>query len=88
MLYSCRHRRNVDTEKGDKTGMAAKISVYLSDEVDRDMKLLARHENIKITELVNRALKMYIDSKAAELEFAKKQEQEREEFDRQRNGGV
>ena len=63
--------------------MAAKISVYLSDEVDRDMKLLARHENIKITELVNRALKMYIDSKAAELEFAKKQEQEREEFDRQ-----
>ena len=63
--------------------MAAKISVYLSDEVDRDMKLLARHENIKMSELVKRALKLYIDSKAAELEFAKKQEQEREEFDRQ-----
>ena len=68
--------------------MAAKISIYLSDEVDRDMKLSARHENIKITELVNRALKLYIDNKAAELEFAKKQEQEREEFARQRNGGV
>ena len=54
--------------------MAAKISVYLADEVDRDMKLLARHESIKITELVNRALKMYINSKTAELEFAKKQE--------------
>ena len=66
--------------------MAAKISIYLPDETDRDMKLLARHENIKITELVNRALKMYIDNKAPELEFAKKQEQEREEFDRQRNG--
>ena len=66
--------------------MAAKISVYLSDETDRDMKLVARHENIKITELMNRALKMYIDSKSAELDFAKKQEQEREEFDRQRNG--
>ena len=65
--------------------MAAKISIYLSDEVDRDMKLLARHENIKITEFVNRALKLYINSKAAELEFAKKQELEREEFTRQRN---
>ena len=63
--------------------MAAKISVYLADEVDHDMKLLARHENIKITELVNHALKMYINSKTAELEFAKKQEQEREEFTRQ-----
>ena len=66
--------------------MAAKISVYLSDETDHNMKLLARHENIKMSELVNRALKMYIGSKAAELDFAKKQEQEREEFDRQRNG--
>ena len=66
--------------------MATKISIYLPDETDRDMKLLARHENIKITELVNRALKLYIDNKAAELEFAKKQEQEREEFNRQRNG--
>ena len=63
--------------------MAAKISVYLADEVSRDMKLLARHESIKITELVNRALRMYINSKTAELEFAKKQEQEREEFTRQ-----
>ena len=63
--------------------MASKISVYLADEVDRDMKLLARHESIKITELVNRALRMYINSKTAELEFAKKQEQEREEFTRQ-----
>ena len=63
--------------------MAAKISVYLSDEVDRDMKLLARHENIKITKLVNRALKLYIDNKAPELEFARKQEHEREEFTRQ-----
>ena len=27
--------------------MAAKISIYLPDETDRDMKLLARHENIK-----------------------------------------
>ena len=65
--------------------MAAKISIYLPNETDRDMKLLARHENIKMSELVKRALKMYIDNKAAELEFAKKQEQEREEFDRQRN---
>ena len=63
--------------------MAAKISIYLPDEVDHDMKLLARHESIKITELVNRALRMYINSKTAELEFAKKQEQEREEFTRQ-----
>ena len=63
--------------------MVSKISVYLWDEVDRDMKLLARHESIKITELVNRALRMYINSKTAELEFAKKQEQEREEFTRQ-----
>lgn len=68
--------------------MAAKISIYLPDETDRDMKLLARHENIKITELVNRALKMYIDSRSAELEFAKKQEQEREEFTRQQNGDI
>ena len=63
--------------------MAAKISIYLPDEVDHDMKLLARHESIKITELVTRALRMYINSKTAELEFAKKQEQEREEFTRQ-----
>ena len=68
--------------------MAAKISIYLSDEVDRDVKLLARHENIKMSELVNRALKMYIDNKAAELEFAKKQELEREEFTRQQNGNI
>ncbi len=65
--------------------MAARISIYLPNETDRDMKLLARHENIKMSELVKRALKLYIDNKAAELEFAKKQEQEREEFDRQRN---
>ena len=52
------------------------------------MKLLARHENIKMSELVKRALKMYIDSKAPELAFAKKQEQEREEFERLRNGDV
>ena len=58
--------------------MTAKISIYLPDEIDRDMKLLARHENIKITELVNRALKMYIVSKAAELEFAKKKNKESE----------
>ena len=63
--------------------MAAKISIYLSEELDHEMQLLARHESIKITELVNRALKMYINSKTAELEFAKKQEQEREEFTRQ-----
>ena len=63
--------------------MAAKICIYLSEELDHEMKLLARHESIKITELVNRALKMYINSKTAELEFAKKQEQEREEFTRQ-----
>ena len=63
--------------------MAAKISIYLPEELDHDMKLLARHESIKITELVNRALRMYINSKTAELEFAKKQEQEREEFTRQ-----
>ena len=63
--------------------MAAKISIYLPEELDHDMKLLARHESIKITELVTRALRMYINSKTAELEFAKKQEQEREEFTRQ-----
>ena len=68
--------------------MTSKISVYLSDEMDRNMKLLIRHENIKITELVNRALKMYIDSKSAELDFARKQEQEREEFTRQLENNI
>ena len=58
----------------------AKISVYLTEDLNADMKLLAKHEDIKITELVNRALRLYIESKTEELNFAKKQEQEREEF--------
>ena len=63
----------------------AKISVYLPEEIDRDMKLLAKHEDIKITEFVVRALRLYIDSKAEEMEFARRQEQEREEFYKSRN---
>lgn len=65
----------------------AKISVYLPEEIDRDMKLLAKHEDIKITELVCKALRFYIDSKEDEMAFARKQEQERKEFQREREAG-
>ena len=63
----------------------AKISVYLTDDLNADMKLLAKHEAIKITELANRALRLYIESKTEELDFAKKQEHEREEFNQARS---
>ena len=64
--------------------MSAKISVYLEEEIDRDMKLLIKHEGTKITEFVNSALRKYIESKSVELELARKQEQEWEEIRRQR----
>ena len=36
----------------------AKISVYLTEDLNTDIKLLAKHEDIKITELLNRALRL------------------------------
>lgn len=65
-----------------------KISVFLEEEVDRDMKLLIKHEGIKITDFVNTALRKYIESKSTELELARKQEQEWEEFRHQRENSL
>lgn len=65
-----------------------KISVFLEEEVDHNMKLLVKHEGIKITDFVNIALKKYIESKSTELDLARKQEHEWEEFRRQRENNL
>lgn len=62
----------------------SKISVYLTEELDRDMKLYVKHKGFKITEFVSLALRQYLDNNIEELEFARKQEREREEFNRLR----
>ena len=64
--------------------VAMKISVYLEEEVANNMKLLIKHEGTKITDFVNTSLRKYIDSKSAELELARRQEQDWEEIRRQR----
>ena len=64
--------------------MATKISVYLEEDIANDMKLLIKHEGMKITDFVNTSLKKYIESKSAELELARKQELEWEEIRRQK----
>ena len=57
--------------------MATKINVYLKEDIANDMKLLIKHEEAKITDFVNTPLKKYIESKAAELELARKQKLEK-----------
>lgn len=68
--------------------MATKISVYLEEDVAENMKLLIKHEGTKITDFVNTSLRKYIESKSAELELARKQEQEWEEIRRQRENNI
>ena len=62
-----------------------KVSVYLKPEVERDIKLLASHYGVKQTEIFNRALTAYLESEGKALEFARRQQQEREQF-RQNEG--
>ena len=58
----------------------SKVSVYLKPEVDKDIKLLAGHYGVRMAEIFNRALSMYLESEGKASEFARKQEVEREQF--------
>ena len=57
-----------------------KISVYLKDETAHDIKLLARHYGIKLTALIDTALTAYLERESKALDFARRQEEEREHF--------
>ena len=56
-----------------------KISVYLKDEVSHDMKLLAQYYGVKLTALIDTALTAYLEKEHEDLEFARGQEQARQE---------
>ena len=56
-----------------------KISVYLSPELDETMKLLARYDDMSITELVTLALQGYIANREDDINFQRQQEKARTE---------
>lgn len=58
----------------------AKISLYLKPETEQDIKLLANFYNLKISAIIDKAITAFIANEAKALEFARKQEQERENF--------
>ena len=56
-----------------------KISVYIkNDDLFRDMKLLTNFDSITITELVNNLLSEFVKGRNEDLEFLRKQADERE----------
>lgn len=56
-----------------------KISVYLKDETAHDMKLLANYYGEKLTAIIDKALTAYLEKEHDDLEFARSQEQARQE---------
>ena len=55
-----------------------KISVYIkNDDLFRDMKLLTNFDSITITELVNNLLSEFVKGRNEDLEFLRKQADER-----------
>ncbi len=57
-----------------------KISLYIKDEALRhDIELLALYDEASLTDLVSNALKAYTNSRADDIDFMRRQEQERKE---------
>ncbi len=57
-----------------------KISLYIKDaELRHDIELLALYDEASITDLVSNALQAYANSRAEDIDFMRRQEQERKE---------
>ncbi len=59
---------------------SGKISLYIKGEALRhDIELLALYDEASLTDVVSKALQQYVDSRAKDIDFMRRQEQERRE---------
>ncbi|MBQ4430188.1 MAG: hypothetical protein II877_01695 [Synergistaceae bacterium] len=67
--------------------MGAKISLYVKDKAIRDdLAMLAAYHHMTLTEIVSTALSDYLSRNAADIDFLRRQEQERETRRRDNDG--
>ena len=63
-----------------KDKKSGKISLYIKGEALRhDIELLALYDEASLTDIVSNALQQYVDSRAKDIDFMRRQEQERRE---------
>ena len=61
----------------EQTG--GKFSVYVKDgELKHSIELIARYDGVSITELISKILQDYMSTRSSDLEFIRRQEEERE----------
>ena len=59
---------------------SGKISLYLKDEaLKHDIELLTLYDEASLTDLVSKALQAYANSRAEDIDFMRRQEQERKQ---------
>ena len=63
-----------------------KISLYIKDaELRHDIELLALYDEASITDLVSNALQAYANSRAEDIDFMRRQEQEITDYKQRRS---
>lgn len=63
-----------------KDKKSGKISLYIKGEALRhDIELLALYDEASLTDIVSNALQQYVNSRAGDIDFMHRQEQERRE---------
>ena len=63
-----------------KDKKSGKISLYIKGEALRhDIELLALYDEASLTDIVSNALQQYVNSRAEDINFMRRQEQERRE---------
>lgn len=66
---------------------SGKISLYIKGEALRhDIELLALYDEASLTDVVSKALQQYVDSRAEDINFMRRQEQERRDRRRDNDG--
>lgn len=58
----------------------AKISVYIDDEMREGLSLLASLENVSITAITRKAIQEYLSRNVRDIDFMRRQQQERREY--------
>lgn len=66
---------------------SGKISLYIKGEALRhDIELLALYDEASLTDIVSNALQQYVNSRAEDINFMRRQEQERRDRRRDNDG--
>lgn len=64
--------------------MAGKFSIYVSnDDLRLNIERLAKFDGVSITQIISRVLRAYIDTRADDIAFMCKQEDERQAYKQQ-----